>query len=198
MRVLTESVRAQHNSYGGSAFAFYKDPKMPSKSLTEWEDIHGRFYDKYRGLGKWQNDLFLQVCATGTYSAFTGRKWVFHKEPDWSGVLKFSKPAVCNYQVQGVSTGDIVPFAIMVMRRKILEKQLDAKFICQVHDSVVLDVAKKHVEEVANIVWSTFNELPQRIKSYWGYDFRTPLTGEIEVGENYKDLTKIYGKLGRL
>lgn len=174
------------------------DNKMPNKSKGEWEEIHARFYDKYAGLKRWQDANYLQVCKSGRYQAFTGRWWQFHKEPDFSGVLRFSKPAVCNYCVQGVATGDIVPFAMMILRKKILDRGLDAKMICQVHDSIVMDVHKKDVDEVSFLCHNTFTELPKSIKQYWKYDWRTPMTGEVEIGLNYKDLKKIYDKKGRI
>lgn len=171
---------------------------MPSKSLAEWESISERFYNKYAGLKRWQDNNFKEVCKSGRYESFTGRWWCFHKEPDYSGVLKYSRPAVCNYAVQGIATGDIVPFAMMILRKRIMDEELDAKIICQVHDSIVLDVAKKDVDRCSELVYNTFVGLPKSIKQYWKYDWRVYMTGEVEVGFNYKDLKKTFDKKGRI
>lgn len=166
---------------------------MPKKTLEEWEEIHAKFYQKYNRLGLWQKENYRTVCEQGWYSSFTGRRYVFHKQ---DGV--YSKPAVCNYIVQGTATGDIVPFAMMIIRKRIRDEELDAKMICQVHDSVVLDVHKNFVDRASEILHNVFGELPKLIKQYWGYDWVVPMTGEIEVGKNYKELTKLFGKKGRL
>ena len=166
---------------------------MPKKTLEEWEDIHAKFYKKYNRLGIWQKENYRTVCETGEYSSFTGRRYVFHKQ---DGV--YSKPAVCNYIVQGTATGDIVPFAMMLIRKQIRDLELDAKMICQVHDSVVLDVHKNSLDDVAEVVYNVFVGLRKTIKQYWGYDWIVPLTGCIEIGKNYKDLQEIYNKRGKI
>lgn len=179
--------------YGGSAYAFFMDSNMPKKPLEEWEEIHRKFYAKYKSLGEWQKSNYKTVCEQGWYQSFTGRKYVFHKE---NGTYSF--PAVCNYIVQGTATGDLVPFVMLLIRKEIRDKEVDANIICQVHDSIVCDVHKNHIDALAEIVWQNFRKLPQHILQYWKYNWRTPMTGEIEVGDNYKDLVKIYGKEGKL
>ena len=200
----TESMRQEakvvsfRSLYCGSPYSFFMDSKMPQKSLKEWEDISERFYNKYSGLGRWQNENYKTVCKYGELSEFTGRRWIFHKEADSHGVLKYNKSAVGNYPVQGVATGDLVPFAMMVIRKKIKDENLDCLMICQVHDSIVFDVHKSSVDRLAEIVWLTFNDLPRLVNQYFKYSWRVKLTGEIEVGRNYKDLQKIFDKKGRI
>lgn len=167
---------------------------MPKKSLAEWEDIHGKFYSKYSGLKKWQDANYKEVCNNGSYQSFTGRWYKFHKEESGS----YSRPAVCNYIVQGTATGDIVPFAMMLIRKRLRDEEVDAKIICQVHDSVVMDVHKDSVEAAAFIIWDVFNKLPTSIRQYWGYNWCVPMSGCVEVGKNYKELVEIYNKKGRV
>ncbi len=179
--------------YGGSAYAFFMDSNMPKRTLPEWEEIHARFYTKYAGLKDWQDELFKTVCNQGWYQAFTGRRFIFHKK---NGV--YSRPAICNYGVQGPSTGDIVPFVMLLIRKQIRDEELDADLICQVHDSLVGDVLIEHADRVAEIIWEQFNNLPQTISKYFGYNWITPMTGCVEIGDTYKDLKEIFNKKGRV
>jgi DNA polymerase-1 len=179
--------------YGGGAYAFFMDSRMPKKTLPEWEEIHAKFYQKYKRLGEWQNEMYKLVCQQGWYSSFTGRRYVFHKREG-----TYVRPAVCNYIVQGTSTGDIVPFVMLLIRKQIRDEELDANLICQVHDSVVLDVAIKDADRVAEIIWTQFNNLPQTLSKFFGYNYFVPMTGEVEAGMNYKDLKKLFGKEGRV
>lgn len=179
--------------YGGSAYAFFMDTRMPSKTLEEWEEIHGKFYKKYAGLKVWQDELFATVCKQGWYQTFTGRRYVFHK---YNGT--YSRPAVCNYAVQGTATGDVVPLVMVLINKQIKEEGLDANIICQVHDSLVLDSSIEDADRVAEIIWEQFNDLPNTISKYFNYQWFTPMTGEVEAGWNYKELTKIFDKKGRV
>lgn len=60
--------------YGGSAYAFHADPKMPKLGLQKWEEIAEQFYAKYRILKRWQDTNYRLVCKQGWYSTFTGRR----------------------------------------------------------------------------------------------------------------------------
>ena len=86
----------------------------------------------------------------------------------------------------------------MIIRKQIIDEGLDAKIICQVHDSLVVDSCTKDTDRVAEIIWTTFNKLPGYISKYWDYNWFVKMTGEVEVGYNYKDLKKMFGKEGRL
>ena len=179
--------------YGGSAYAFFMDSRMPNKTLPEWEEIHARFYKKYAGLKVWQDELFNTVCKQGWYQMFTGRRYIFHKVNG-----SYSRPAICNYAVQGTATGDIVPFVMLLIRKQIKNEGLDANIICQVHDALVVDSLLSDADRVCAIIWEQFNNLPSTISKYFNYNWTTPMTGEVECGLNYKETVKIFGKKGRL
>ena len=44
-------------TYGGSAYAYFMDYKMPDFKLKEWENIVKNFYAKYHGLSRWHDTL---------------------------------------------------------------------------------------------------------------------------------------------
>ena len=178
--------------YGGSAYAFYMDHKMPSFSQKKWDSIVENFYTKYSRLKRWQDENFALVCKQGWYEAFTGRRWILNKERKNNGAVEYNRPSVCNYIVQGVSTGDIVPLCMITLNNILKRNKLnDAKIINQVHDSIVIDCPDKYVEDVAHYAIHTFRRIPELVKSYWGYDWIVPMDGECKAGHDWKDMKKI-------
>lgn len=180
--------------YGGGAFAFHMDYRMPSLGLKRWEAIMEEFYDKYRGLGKWQNENFKQVCSTGLLKSFTGREYVFQKYKGKDGSWSYNKAQVCNYPVQGLCTADVMPLCMMVIYRRLKAKgyfEQGIKLINQVHDSLILDSPNPLCEEVATLCIEVFREIPKLVKGYWGYDWITPMNGEAKVGDNWNDMRKL-------
>lgn len=178
--------------YGGSAYAFFMDHRMPNFSQKKWNKIVEDFYTKYSQLKKWQDNNYSIVCKQGWYEAFTGRRWVLDKTKQSNGAFGYNRPSVCNYIVQGVSTGDVVPLCMITLSNRLKKKGFtDAKIINQVHDSIVLDVPTRDVEAVAKECKQVFQDIPKLVKRYWGYDWVVPMDGEVKAGYNWKDMKKI-------
>lgn len=178
--------------YGGSAYAFFMDSRMPSKSLKEWEDIVNAFYKKYKGLKKWQDDNYKYVIKNGYLISPTGRKYIFKKYRKKDGSWEYSRPAVCNYPVQGTATADIVPLAMYHINKIINDYKLQDKILIinQVHDSIILDTInnKKIIDTACSICYDVFNDLPRLIREWFKIDWIVPLTGECKFGPTWADM----------
>lgn len=169
------------------------DKKMPPFPQKQWDEIVENFYGKYSTLKKWQDTNFRDVCKKGYLQSFTGRKYVFTKELQKDGSWAYSRPSVCNYPVQGASTGDIMPLVMCQIYNKLTQLGLlkHIKFINQVHDSLVFDCPKKYVEPLAEVCYHYFRSIPQSVKSYWGYNWITPMNGEVKQGDNWSEMTLV-------
>lgn len=180
--------------YGGSAYAFHMDYKMPKLGLKRWEEIVENFYDKYSGLKKWQDANVKQVYKTGCLVNPTGRILTFHKHQEKDGSLKYSRPEICNYPVQSLATADIVPLAMVVISRRLQKEKLyDVKMINQVHDSIIFDAPKRDIDKTCEITLGVFKELPQLIKRYFGFTYNVDMKGEAKYGLNWNEMVKWKG-----
>lgn len=167
--------------YGGSAYGFYMDAKMPSYSLKFWEEVVEAFYDKYEGLAQWQKDNFSKVYQNkGLLPSITGRIYEFHM-----GKSGYRRPQVCNFPVQGFATADIMPLAMCIIAKQMKKHNFKSKMILQVHDEIVFDVIASEAKALARLCIDVFEALPKYIENYWGFKFNLPLTGDIDVGLNY-------------
>lgn len=179
--------------YGGSAYGFYMDTKMPNFSQQKWADIVEGFYDKYQGLQQWQQDNISKVYQDkGLLYSPTGRIYEFHR--DGKG---YRKPQICNFPVQGLATADIMPLAMCIIWKKFRAAQFKSKLIMQVHDSLIFDAISAEVRAIGQLCLDVFNNLPMYIEKMWGFKFNLPLTGEIELGRNYQQMKKIDPKTWR-
>ena len=175
--------------YGGSAYSFFMDKKMPNYSIKKWESILEEFYKKYAVLKEWQDSMYREVCKKGEYQTFTGRIFKFKPEKQKDGSQQYSWQQSCNYAVQSVATGDIIPLVMWQIWTAIKKQGLvDVRIINQVHDSIVIDLPKKDIDQVAQICYSKFEQIPQSVKSYWGYDWQIPMKSDCKIGTNWKDM----------
>jgi len=177
--------------YGGSAYAFYMDPKMPDFSLKRWNEIVEEYNRKYHVLYQWQQMNITRVSRDrGFLYSPLGRMYKIPKVPHkkHAGVFVYSETCIKNYPVQGTATGDIVPLAMHVMWKRMQmspSEYVSTNWMGQVHDSIIFDTMPHEVERVAKLGIETFEDLPEIINDYFGVNFNLPLTGEAEWGPYY-------------
>lgn len=177
--------------YGGTAYAFYMDRKMPDFSQRKWNQIVENFYTKYSRLKEWQDENVKLVNKQGYLQMFTGRRYVFERKLQKDGSYQYERPAICNYPVQGTATGDLIPLVMVQIARKLRQMELhNVKIINQVHDSIVLDMPEKDVDTVAGICYHYFRSIPQSVLAYWNYPWRVPMDGDIKIGMNWSKMVK--------
>jgi len=169
--------------YGGSAYGFYMDHKMPRFPIKKWESIVNNFYEKYSGLQRWQTENIKHVVRHGTMTIPSGRFFKFRKING-----QYSPRHVKNYPVQGFSF-DIMALAMLIIRKKM--GNYKTMMIGQVHDEVVFDCVKSEFNDIARICIKVFENIPQYMEEYWGLKSPVPFTGTIEVGNNYEEMAEV-------
>lgn len=177
--------------YGGSAYAFWIDPKMPNFSKGRWNEIVRQYQMKYRVLTAWQERNIAQVPRdNGKLFSPTGRIYTIPMEPHkkYPNTMIYKDTCIKNYPVQGTATGDIVPLAMNEFDDRMNLKPMDyisTNWMGQVHDSMILDTMPDEVKRVAFTGIKVFEDLPVIISDMWGVDFNIPLTGEATWGPDY-------------
>ncbi|MHC4640090.1 MAG: DNA polymerase [Planctomycetota bacterium] len=174
--------------YGGSAYSFFMDAKMPNYSKKKWEKIVEAFYEKYKGLARWQAANIRQVWSNGGWlRSPTGRKFIFEKAKGG-----YRAQQIKNYPVQSLATADIMPVAMVAVYTRFRKEGFKSLIIGQVHDSLVFDVKKDELEAIARMCKEEFEKLPEYINSLWPHmNFDMPLTGDAEYGKTWGSLTKL-------
>lgn len=175
--------------YGGSAYAFHMDSRMPDLGRDRWEEIVESFYNKYKGLKRWQDNNYKLVCKQGWYAGPTGRRYLFKKEKKYDGSWEYPKPSICNFVVQGTATGDIVPLVMCKVMPQLQALSKDIKLINQVHDSIVIDCPDEFVSQVCDICLNAFESIPKYMKEIYNYDWIVPMAGECKFGNNWSEMT---------
>lgn len=174
--------------YGGTAYGFYKDTKMPDFKLKKWEKIVSDFYEKYSGLKAWHTHNIQRVIkGDGTLTIPTGRRFKFELENG-----KYPERKIKNYPVQGICGGDILPLAAVIIWKGIKKRGMKTIPFLTVHDSVVFDTPANELDRLARLVLHVFNHLPDYLNAYFGINWTVNLTGEVNCGVNYGELNRLW------
>jgi len=175
--------------------------------------IIASFYNRYPDIKMWQHKVKKEVEANrkgsilhtargypagiSQYTSPTGRKYTFREydAPMWlrrttGQDVCFSTTQMCNYPVQGLATGDIVPMVIGILFKKLkVDERLRDKclMINTVHDSIVFDIHIDILKEAVPIIKEVMEAAPEYLKSIFDIDFNLPLSIEVTAGYNWKD-----------
>ena len=95
-----------------------------------------------------------------------------------------------NYPIQGFGA-DLVMLARIEFFKQFKRSGLEGHFICTVHDSLVADVPSKNVERVARMMADAVAKVPEMCYNNWSYKFSLPVTSEILVGPNKRDMVEL-------
>lgn len=173
--------------YGGSEWGFYLDPDMPKFSLKRYKQIVEGFYKKYHVWAKNCKKLYARVLRYGEHTIATNRGFIFYKtvKDRETGLFTYAESQVKNYWVQGLSGGDILPLAALIIYKGMKAKNMRSIPVLTVHDSIVFDTVKEEAKELAALCIKVFRNLPIYIEQYYGFRFNVPLDGEVEYGPNY-------------
>lgn len=173
--------------YGGSAYSYAHDSDFMGVSTSErfWQNVIDEYYDKYKGIRKWHNELINTAKRDGQLEIPSGR--IFPIEPDWTKREPWPITVIKNYPVQGFGA-DLVMLARLQARKKLRESGLECLLVSTIHDSIVADCPEKNVEAVGRILNQSVEDVPGLCKIVFGYDFSLPLTAEVQFGKNKKDM----------
>ena len=174
--------------YGGSAYSFYMDQKMPNYSRKKWQGIVDAFYAKYYGLARWQEENIRKVYRQGGKLVNpTGRRFVFFRDEKGG----YRPQQIKNFPVQSFSTADLMPLAMIVIYKRYRAGNFKSKIIGQVHDALIFDVRKDELEALAKLCLDVFKDLPGFAYHYWGIRMNVPIKGDADYGPNWGELEEL-------
>jgi hypothetical protein len=178
----------------GKGYAFTVDPEFMHVSTSQkyWDEVGKKFYTKYAAIEELYKKNTKLVMEGKPIVGPLGRFWPIEMERDFRGELKVPETKLVNYIVQGTGA-DVMAIARVSFTNRLKKKDWGkhVKQIATVHDSLVADAPNELVQEVVNLYYQVFDDLPANIKKLFNYDWQTPLGCEASAGPNMKDCVEI-------
>lgn len=174
--------------FGGTAYGYSIDPTYFHVGYTQkqWEDVINRFYEKYYGIAAWHTKIISEAKLNRRLEIPSGR--YFPYEPEIvRGEAKWPITTIKNYSIQGFGA-DLVKLARLECSKRLKELEIVADMVCTIHDSIVVDTPSRYLDIVARTILDSIEAVPQLCKQVWNYDFRLPLTAEVQYGQNKRNM----------
>ena len=119
------------------------------------------------------------VETQGYVETISGRKRYLENEINSPNAMirEFAKRAAINHPMQG-SASDLIKLAMVDFAKSLKENNCKSKLILQVHDELVVEVAKDELDLVKKLVLNAM-EQEQPLK--------VPLLIDVNVGDSWKE-----------
>ena len=176
--------------YGGSAYSYANDSDFQGVSRNQkfWQNVIDEYYAKYTGIKAWHEQLIHTAQRNGRLEIPSGRHFPISPLVNkWNGGMDWPITVIKNYPVQGFGA-DLVMLARLEANKRLKASGLEYKLVSTIHDSIVADCPTSCVGAVGRILYDSIEAVPALCKKVFGYDFSLPLTSEIQVGKNKKEM----------
>lgn len=149
------------------------------------------YFNIYKGLKIWHEELADQVLREGIIRTPSGREFAFPNTRRLSSGRVTNNTAIVNYPVQSFATADIVPLACVRAFRKFKEHRLSSKLVLTVHDSIVVDVHPNELEIVKDILTEAMEGVTDELAERFDFKGDIHLDIEIEAGKNWMEMSAV-------
>lgn len=179
--------------YRGSAYAYSVDNDFigTSSEPDYWQKVIDAANKKYPTLYQYQERMIDDARNRRVITIPSGREFAFTMSKRKNGELYWDIKKIVNHPNQGFGA-DIMMVVRYILRKNIERHYSKYKVLLEntVHDSLDLDV-DNDPELLYNIcitVENSFSQVPKVFSKFFGYDFVTPIIGEVKFGRNNLNL----------
>lgn len=121
-------------------------------TVPEAKNFMERYFEAFPAVKQWMDDLLEQARQDGYVETLFGRR---RNLPELNSsnqrMAAMAQNVAVNTPVQG-SAADIIKRAMIDLDRRIAEESSPAQLLLQVHDELLLEVPKKHLEATTELV----------------------------------------------
>ena len=159
--------------YGISDFGLGEQLGISRKIAKQYIE---EYLQEYAGIKNLMDDMKEKAKETGyVETLFNRRRYIPELKSNNYMVRQFGERAAMNTPIQGTAA-DIMKIAMINVYKKLIEENLEAKIVLQVHDEMMIEAPLAEAEKVKEIVKT---EMESAIK------LNVPLIAEVSEAENW-------------
>ena len=159
--------------YGMSAFGLAKQLDIGRQEAQQYID---RYFDRYPGVRAYMDNIRQQAAKDGYVETVFGRRLYLPDINAKNGMLRqAAERTAINAPMQGTAA-DIIKKAMIDVDSWLINQNIDARMIMQVHDELVFEVAEGSVETLCQ-------QIQEKMQS--AAKINVPLIVDVGAGDNW-------------
>lgn len=161
--------------YGIGAFSLAKDIGVTRKEASDY--IKG-YMQNFSGVANYMDKVVADAKENGYVVTLFGRRRYLPELTASNGMLRaFGERVARNMPIQG-SAADIIKIAMVKVHERLIEENLDARIIMQVHDELIIEAKEDIAEYVSKLLRE---EMENACK------LSVPLIADTSIGKTWYD-----------
>ncbi len=164
--------------YGISAFGLANNLRIAREKAKNFIE---KYFERYPEIKNYMDQTVIEAKEKGYVQTLFGRKIYTPNINSKGPAAGFAKRSAINAPIQGTAA-DIIKLAMIKIPKLLIENNLNAKLVLQVHDELLFEVPNEEVEILKNKVIVEMENAP--------YPFLTldvPLKVDFGFGKNWND-----------
>ncbi len=166
--------------YGMSAFGLSRYTDI---TLAEAEDFVDAYFEQFPGVKSYLDSTKKRAAEKGYVETLLGRRRYFLglKNQANRNIRNREEREAINAPIQGTAA-DIMKIAMLRVPKALMEANLSAKMLLQVHDELVLECPIEELKPTATLVSQVMQD---------AYPLKIPLQTDARSGPNWNDMSPI-------
>ena len=162
--------------YGLSPFGLAQQLGIAQKEAGQFINA---YFARYRGVKEYLDKVLAETRSTGVAKTLFGR---IRPIPEINSpqvqLRNFAERTALNSPLQGTAA-DLIKLAMIAIDRRLADEKFEAKMILQVHDELLFEAPTSESDALAGLVREEMETV---------YKLAVPLTAEVYVGPNWRDM----------
>jgi len=164
--------------YGLTPFGLSKDLDIP---FAEAKTCIEKYFEQYPGVSKWMEGVVESTKKNGYVTTLLGRRryipGIYEKN---RSLYDVAKRVAINTVAQGTAA-EVMKLGMIRVHDVLKKNKLDAQILLQIHDELLLSVAKQEKETIESVVKKALESV---------VDWKVPLIVTTRFGKNWKEASK--------
>lgn len=164
--------------YGLTPYGLSKDLGIPFKDAKQYID---KYFEQYPGVSAWMERIVQETERDGYVKTYWGRRrdipGIYEKN---RSLYDEAKRVAINTVAQGTAA-EIMKQGMIKLDAELKKQNLDAKILLQIHDELLISVAKEQQEAVEKVV----KEVLEKVVTW-----NVPLVVTMRTGADWKEVSK--------
>lgn len=159
--------------YGIGAFSLSKDIHV---SVAEAKKYIENYLATYSGVNKYMNEVVEKAKKDGYVSTYFGRRrYLPELTASNFNTRSFGERVAKNMPIQGTAA-DIIKIAMNRVNKRLIDENLDAKLIMQVHDELIIEAKEEIAEKVSKLLKEEMEK---------AVEFKVPLLVDVKYAKTW-------------
>ena len=149
------------------------------------------FKARYSAIAGWhvalQNEAIKErkiTTPSGRIYYFPDVRRMFHGGATYATAIK-------NYPVQGFATADLLPLALINLKKFLVDKDMKSVVCNTVHDSIVLDVFPEEEKEAIEILTESMLSIKTEAYKRYKINYDMPIGIELKIGKDWLNMDNV-------